>query len=201
METLIAFHANHHLLSTTNTASCCSSLSTSSSTSSSASASPPSSLLLNTKAANSISFSDEETTNEQSNTSNTNSDEESAAPVPVVVVSAATAHSDGLANIVKLSDDESSFSKMTSHKEATIYNSWTKSLSNSINFLRKRSIFKSDSSIVKLNTSVNSAAYGSECLLKTNLIANNNNNNNSSKLNQEIVAKSVIPKKALIHIF
>jgi hypothetical protein len=179
METLIAFQANHHLIDKTsqNTSEFISNFSSStkssSSTSSSSSylSSPLSSLLEEDKDF----FPEEKRAKSELNS---------------------IGNATGDMNILsKMSDDEKSLKLIG---KESIYNSWTKSFTNSLNYLRKRSIFKSDPAIVKIddkNSNFNT------CTVKKNLKTTNSSIEIGSIDKSAPNNNTIVASKSVIYFF
>lgn len=173
METLVAFQANHHLTNnrTTEFVSNLTASSTSSSSTSSSSSSLSSPL-------SSLSEESKESFLEEKHAhSELNKYEYSTVDI---------------SSLSKISDNESSLKLIG---KETVYNSLTKSLSNSINYLRKRSIFKSDPAIVKIN---DKNSKFDVCPVKKNLKSTNSSiqigsiEKCTSENNTIVASKSVI---------
>lgn len=165
METLIAFQTNH-LLESQKPSDFISSLSASTASSSSNSSSSTS---LSSSLSPLSSLLEESTLNSSVHRSKSNKN-------PEVV---------DLSIFSKLSDDENSYK--LSVKESV---SWTKSLSNSLNYIRKRSIFKSDTAIVKI-AEKNSSFSGMTNHEATNSSIQIGMSDKGTQKNNEIAIKSV----------
>jgi hypothetical protein len=169
METLVAFQANHHLINNRTTEFVSNlTASTTSSTSTSSSSSSLSSPL--------SSLSEESKEGKHAH-SELNKYEYATVDI---------------SSLSKISDDENSLKLIG---KETVYNSLTKSLSNSINYLRKRNIFKSDPAIVKIN---DKNSKFDACPVKKNLKSTNSSiqigsiEKCASGTNTIVASKSVI---------
>ena len=180
MEALIAFQANHHFIENTsqNTAEFISNFSSSSTTSSSSTSSSSSYL------SSPLSSLLEEDKNFFP--------EEKRAKTEFNSVDNATSDMNILS---KMSDDENSLKLIG---KESIYNSWTKSLANSLNYLRKRSIFKSDPAIVKID---DKNSNFDTCTVKKNLKTTNSSIQIGSIDKSVPNNNAIVTSKSVIYFF